>query len=255
MGAINAFVFWRTRAHRLPLPRFSQILTTELVFLSVCTAIVIIKAFHPEIYQIERFMDFGFIETLRNSTGLPLTDLWLAGETLNYYYMSHFIGFVILTLAGIPSVPGFLFSSGVSRVPCLRLSPGLLLMSLYISQAEGSVVSYDKISSCRRQCFRRSFFRKLVHDSWIVQRIGFLFGVGQMPDFFTRSRPAIVGTITEMPIFSFLVADIHAHVWGMLTALGAFHCVFNVARYNGEIKCDKSLPLGRWHSRSVCPTW
>ena len=55
MGAINAFVFWRTRAHRLPLPRFSQILTTELVFLSVCTAIVIIKAFHPEIYQIERF--------------------------------------------------------------------------------------------------------------------------------------------------------------------------------------------------------
>ena len=47
-----------------------------------------------------------------------------------------------------------------------------------------------------------------------------------------------------MPIFSFLVADIHAHVWGMLTALGAFHCVFNVARYNGEIKCDKSLPLG-----------
>ncbi len=231
-AAINAFVFWRTRAHRLPLPRFSQILTTELVFLSVCTAIVIIKAFHPEIYQIERFMDFGFIETLRNSTGLPLTDLWLAGETLNYYYMSHFIGFVILTLAGIPSVPGFFILIGcIAGTLAAAIARLAIDVAVYITGGKEVLSRTTKFLVAGGSVFVAVFSGSWYMIPWIVQRIGFLFGVGQMPDFFyPEPTRAIVGTITEMPIFSFLVADIHAHVWGMLTALLVLSIAFSMWR-------------------------
>lgn len=228
----NALVFWRMRARSFLPPRFSQIATTELIFLSVCAAIVIIKAFHPEIYQIERFMDFGFIETLRNSTSLPLTDLWLSGETLNYYYMSHFIGLVILTLAGIPSVPGFFILIGcIAGMLSAVIAQFAIDVAAYITSGKEGLSRIAKFLVAGASIFVAVFSGSWYMVPWIVRRIGFLFGVGQMPDFFyPEPTRAIAGTITEMPIFSFLVADIHAHVWGMLTALLVLAIAFSMWR-------------------------
>ncbi len=231
-AAGNAFVHWKCADHMAPPPKLSQIITTELIFLSVCVGIVIIKGFHPEIYQIERFMDFGFIETLRNSTSLPLADLWLAGETLNYYYLSHFIGFVILTLTGIPSVPGFFiligFIMGTLAAAIARFS---IDVALYIVRGKEELSRMAKASAAGVSVFVAVFSGCWYMIPWAIHRIGFAFGMGEMPNFFyPEPTRAIAGTITEMPIFSFLVADIHAHVWGMLTALLVLTIAFSLWR-------------------------
>lgn len=229
---INAFVYWRMHDRMVPIPRLSQIVTTELIFLSICVWIVIIKGFNPEIYQIERFMDFGFIETLRNSSNLPLADLWLAGETLNYYYMSHVIGFVILTLADIPSVPGFFlligFIVGILATTIARFSVDV---ALYIVSGKNGLSRVTKTLVAVMSVFTALFSGSWYMIPWIMRRIGFIFGIGEIPNFFyPEPTRAIAGTITEMPIFSFLVADIHAHVWGMLTAIVVLAIVFSLWR-------------------------
>lgn len=231
-AAVNAFVFWRMRGRSKPLPRLSHIAVAEILFLSVCAGLVIIKGFHPEIYQIERFMDFGFIETLHNSTSLPLADLWFLGETINYYYVSHFIGFVILTLSGVPSIPGFFlligFIAGSLAAAIARFS---IDVAAYISGTKEELSRRAKFLVAGISVFVALFSGSWYMIPWIIRRVGFMFGNGEMPHFFyPEPTRAIIGTITEMPIFSFLVADIHAHVWGMLTALLVLAIAFSFWR-------------------------
>lgn len=231
-AALNAFVLWKMRGRLALPPRMSQVAVTEILFLLGCVAIVIIKAYHPEIYQIERFMDFGFIETLRNSTSLPVADLWLAGETLNYYYMSHVIGFIILTLTGIPTVPGFFiligFIVGTLTAAIARFATDA---GAYLVGGKEALSRMTKFLVAGLSVFTALLSGSWYMIPWIVHRIGFAFGLGAMPNFFyPEPTRAIPGTITEMPIFSFLVADIHAHVWGMLTALLVLAIAFSFWR-------------------------
>lgn len=247
-AAVNAFVFWRMRGRMTFLPRISQVAVAELIFIAVCTGIVVVKGFHPEVYQIERFMDFGFIETLRNSSNLPLTDLWLAGETLNYYYMSHFIGFVILTLTGIPSVPGFFlligFIAGTLAVAVARFA---IDVAIYISGKKEELSRMTKTLVAGVSVFVALFSGTWYMIPWIVRSIKHFFGMGAVPNFFyPEPTRAIAGTITEMPIFSFLVADIHAHVWGMLTALLVLAIAFSLWRDTSaklDLKNQYFLPM------------
>lgn len=218
-AVVNAFVWWRT--HDAILPSWPVIATAEILFLSACAAIVVIKGFHPEIYQIERFMDFGFVETLRNSTTLPLSDLWLAGETVNYYYLGHIIGFVMLTLSGIPSVSGFfVLVGGIAGMLAAAIARFAIDVGEYLT-GQGRQFSWGaKLFAAGTSVFIALCAGTWYMIPWAAHKLGFLFGYGTVPNFFYPEPTRIIpGTITEMPIFSFLVADTHAHVWGMLTAL------------------------------------
>lgn len=235
---LNAYVYWRLPHTMSPSPAWLQVVSAELIFIVVCSSVMYIKGFHPEIYQIERFMDFGFIETLRNSTHLPLTDLWLAGSSLNYYYMGHFIGFILLTLTAVPSIPGFFiligFIVGTLAVAIARFA---IDIATYISDRREVLSLKAKSLVAAISVFVALFSGSWYMIPWIIHRIGFAFGMGTMPNFFyPEPTRAIAGTITEMPVFSFLVADLHAHVWGMLTALLVLAIAFSFWRDKGAAK-------------------
>ena len=68
-----------------------------------------VRAHNPSINAIERFMDFGFIQTLFNAHTLPLADMWYLGEPLNYYYFGHVMGYVILSVSNVAAEPGFFY--------------------------------------------------------------------------------------------------------------------------------------------------
>ncbi len=70
----------------------SSILTSEIIFLIAFMIWVYIRSFIPSINSAtEHFMNYGFINKLMNSDYLPVEDIWLSGNTINYYYFGQYI--------------------------------------------------------------------------------------------------------------------------------------------------------------------
>jgi uncharacterized membrane protein len=221
-----ALLFFKRRQSsefRIPHPpsRFPQILGIEAAFLLFFIFWAYIRSHEPEIYSIERFMDFGFIKALFNTRTLPLYDIWFSGEVLNYYYFSHFIAFLLLTLASVAPESGFfvlvawmfaLLVINVYRVGADMLS----FLSLKTKSLNKSVLFCTGSLSVFSVVFAGTFYGA----KWMLNVLNSAFLNLPQPSFWyaepTRNIP---GTITEMPIFSFLVADLHPHVWGLLNGV------------------------------------
>lgn len=196
---------------------FKTILLSELIFTSFYIFWLFIKSREPSIYEIERFMDFGFIQTLLNSSYLPLEDVWMSGVPLNYYYFGHTASFFIIKLSVVPTEVGF------------HLVSAFLFATLGTSifRLAGEVLLYLNIK-CRRLWLVIAgivsvFF--VLFAGNIGTGLDFLKGQDTWYPAPTRMIP---GTITEMPLYSFILADLHAHVWGFLNGIIVLTVLFLV---------------------------
>ena len=75
----------------------------ELLFLVCLIGWALIRGFLPDIHGLEKFMDHGFVESILRSRYFPPKDIWLAGETINYYYFGHLVCAVLTKLSGVSS--------------------------------------------------------------------------------------------------------------------------------------------------------
>ncbi|MGD8440573.1 MAG: DUF2298 domain-containing protein, partial [Holophagae bacterium] len=78
------------------------LLRAEVVFLIAVVAVIWLRQPRPEILGQEKLMDLGIFASLLRADGFPPPDMWLAGETLPYYYWGALIWTVPLTLSRVP---------------------------------------------------------------------------------------------------------------------------------------------------------
>lgn len=175
-----------------------------LVFLSL------VRGFAPDINGLEKFMDAGLMVTYLNSPTLPIQDMWLAGETFNYYTFGHYLGAV---------------ASQVIRQP-IEYSYNLILgfmMGLTLIQAFGLIIAWVG-----------QVDKKLAWSTLLAGVLGavlVVFGGNVQHLWFFLTNQTFVGywypdatrfipnTIHEFPAYSFIVSDLHAHVWSMVLVL------------------------------------
>ncbi len=220
-----ALLFFRVipnnKPFRFNLAGLIQIVAIEAAFLLIFIFWAYIRGHQPEIYQIERFMDFGFIKALFNTSHLPLEDIWFSGESLNYYYFSHFIAYLLLTLSSVAPESGFFvlvaWMMALLAINVYRVAADLLaLLGLKRGAVSKNVFRLAGVLSVFSVIFAGTFYSA----HWMASAIKSVFFDSPIPYFWyadpTRSIP---GTIIEMPIFSFLVSDLHAHVWGLLSGV------------------------------------
>lgn len=220
-----ALLFFRIIPNKKPLTfnlaGLIQIVAIEAAFLLIFIFWAYIRGHQPKIYQIERFMDFGFIKTLFNTSSLPLEDIWFSGEVLNYYYFSHFIAYLLLTLSSVAPESGFFvlvaWMMALLAINVYRVGADLLtLLGLKRETVSKTVFGLAGVLSVFSVIFAGTFYSA----HWMASAIKSVFFDSPIPYFWyadpTRSIP---GTIIEIPIFSFLVSDLHAHVWGLLSGV------------------------------------
>src|SRR5436853_4002391 len=70
-----------------------------------------IRSYGPEIRSFEMFMDEGFIAAIMRSPHFPPSDMWYAGQGINYYYYAHFTVAVLAKLLG--QSPSIAFNTGI----------------------------------------------------------------------------------------------------------------------------------------------
>jgi YYY domain-containing protein len=95
--SLHFFSFVRGRLTKL----IFIILAEEVVFFGALLLWSWVKAHEPSIQGLEKFMDFGFMQSLLNSQYFPAPDMWWAGGSINYYFFGHLVTAVLTRLSGL----------------------------------------------------------------------------------------------------------------------------------------------------------
>ncbi len=227
LGGISAVTLYRQRRQVLDFVRrrWPIILVGEVVFLLAFFSFVAVRMANPDLWHPylggEKPMDLAYLNAVLKSTYMPPYDPWFGGGYLNYYYWGQFIVATLIKSTGIDSAVAFNLA-----VP--------LFFALTVSGAFSIVYNLAERTrrSLGRSGARWSPVLGGVCGAVFVTVLGNLDGavqVGQgvwrvvfrnMPfgvfDFWRSSRmmpPDPPGhEITEFPFFTFLFADLHAHL-------------------------------------------
>jgi YYY domain-containing protein len=174
---------------------------TALVYWGTFLFFLAVRAANPEIYSGEKTMDFSFLNTLLRSTELPPPEPWLAGTTLSYTYFGHFLAAAAGKLLGIH--PGLLFNLAIAMTAALasaailaagaalggRLRTGAVavFLALFLAAPSGPWTAFD------------------FHFHQAGRPLDWHY-------FWATSRVIAPNGISEYFFWSFLFADLHAHV-------------------------------------------
>ncbi len=219
LAAIGGGIFWRRRREIVAFVRkeWRIILLTEIVTLAAFLFFVFVRSLDPDLWHIyrggEKPMELAFLDGILRSRTLPPLDPWFAGGAINYYYFGQFLIATLIQLTGI--VPETAFNLAIPMLFALTIA--------------GAISVVGGIS--------RRWWVGVV-GGWALAVAGNLDGLGQfwvqfqqylahtpisIFDYWASSR-VIPYTINEFPYWSFLYADLHAHVIDLpivLLGLGA----------------------------------
>jgi uncharacterized membrane protein/sugar lactone lactonase YvrE len=83
------------------------VVAAELLFTVAYIAWALLRAYNPEIFGTEKFMDFGFMNAVAKSQSFPPNDMWLSGQPINYYYFGYVLMASLSVLSGVPTQIGY----------------------------------------------------------------------------------------------------------------------------------------------------
>jgi len=182
---------WR-RTRRAPM--VGEWAPTELLFWGVFALFLIVRAFNPEVFWGEKPMDFSFLNALQRATTLPPPEPWFSGSTLHYTYFGHFI---VAALAKVGNIhPGLAFNLGIALFAALTAMGAYALGCAIAGRRDVGLLSAVFVILLGNLAGLRELIARRV--------INF--------DYFWATSRAIKDTINEYPFWSFLFADLHAHV-------------------------------------------
>src|SRR3989344_9676562 len=192
-----------------------------------------VRAHNPDIHGLEKFMDFGFINSALRSEYFPPQDMWLAGHPINYYYFGHIWAAVITKLSAIPSAISYnlilatIFALAVIQTFTIcfelsrRLFPNQTLRSLMIGFMGSFIVNLGG-NLHTIYALPLGYQTDNPVPFWKIQAKYTWSQVLDIPQFLSRLSEGywypnatrfIPYTIHEFPIYSYVVADLHGHVF------------------------------------------
>jgi YYY domain-containing protein len=101
------------RLQRLrPAISWRALLVYETLFLLAFIALALLRSrdmgfVGPHPWGTERPMDFAFFNAIQRSAGFPPADPWLAGFSINYYYLGYLLMAVVALLSGIDGATAY----------------------------------------------------------------------------------------------------------------------------------------------------
>jgi uncharacterized membrane protein len=202
----------------------SQLLKTliaeEILFLAAIIGWSFIRGLRPEIYGLEKFMDFGFINSILRTRYMPPTDIWFAGNSINYYYFGHFICAFLTKLSGIDSAIAYNLMIATLFGFCLALGFSITSNLIYIGFHQNRWKAFIGGILSALLLTLGSNLHTFIYGlglPWLKNH-GFIHG--EIKNYYYPDSTRFIGynppthdkTIHEFPAYSFVVADLHAHV-------------------------------------------
>lgn len=77
------------------------VLGYEVLFLAGLLFVAWMRGYQPDPWGTERAMDYAFFNTIRQGGSFPPQDPWLAGYSINYYYLGYLLMATVAMLSGL----------------------------------------------------------------------------------------------------------------------------------------------------------
>lgn len=221
----------------------------ELLFLTILIFWSYIRGFAPEINSLEKYMDYGFVNSILKTKFFPPLDMWLSSsaeyphDTINYYYYGHYIAALLTKISHIPSAINY--NLMLSFLAAITFTGVFSLTINLMRQFQTALAKKLKSLYNRRTIFCGLLAAYLVtfggnlHTIYSLTEgypidenlippppwelkwkppLGYNRDYGVMEIFgfnnywYPNATRFIPRTIHEFPIYSFVVADLHGHV-------------------------------------------
>ncbi len=244
----------------------TAILIEEFLFLVFFALFLFVRYGNPDLWHPwfggEKPMDFAYLNAIIKSTWLPPYDPWFAGGYINYYYYGQYITATLIKFTGI--VPEVAYNLA------LPLYFALLAMGAYS-------IAFNLIAPTNHRKYWAGLFAALfvsvignlgqvvlilesivrlgmgeAKGSPIALLNGLIAGITRIANgsspfeipigwWYWNASRIIPDTINEFPLFTFLYADLHAHLIALPFTLLAIGVALNfVLRARAD---DAHLPL------------
>ena len=200
-------------------------LSFECLFILTFFGFILIRMLNPDLWHPfrggEKPMDFAYFNAVIKSSSMPPYDPWFSGGYLNYYYYGHFLSAMITKALGI--LPEIAYNLSIPLFFSLTFG-GIVSVVFnlceWIRNTEIKFANYSRIFSLIAGVLGAFCVCVFGNFDGIFQLVGNTFTnySGSIEfDYWKSSRMmnTSVEGITEFPYFTFLFADLHAHLMVM----------------------------------------
>lgn len=208
----------------------------EAIFLITLFFWSVIRAHQPDIHNIEKFMDYGFVNSALRSNYFPPKDMWFANFSINYYYFGHLVTAILTKISGINSsitynlmiagIFSFIFTESFSialnllqqikKIGKVKMFLGSLLTAFLVTLSGNLQTIY-------------AFFASYKGDSpipfWQLT-----FSPQTFPNsyWYPSATRFIYHTIHEFPSYALTLSDLHGHLLDTPFVLFTIALLFSV---------------------------
>lgn len=239
--------------------RLSSMLAAEAIFFAFLVAWCYIKGFNPDAYGTERFMDYSYMMSLSRTDYMPAKDVWLSGNSINYYYVGQYMATFITKISGLEVSYGYNLSMMMLAAFGFSLpySLGANLMRTFIGDKQKQTISQKEakrlgaIGSITEED-GQTFFRPVAAGilsglavsiagnmhypiyKYLYPKLQRMNGATDVYSYWFPDATRFIGympdtndkTIHEFPIYSYVVGDLHAHVINTIFVLTVLAVLF-----------------------------
>ncbi len=192
----------------------------EAVFVVAFIYFLFLRSLVPEAIGAEKLMDVAFLNSVLHATSFPPPDPFFAGGTLNfYYYFGYVVGAAITLMSFVNPEIGFNIGTAAIAAFSCQLTYGLLREVL--QDGRKAVLGIIFVLFAGNLYAAYDLFTKAIS----MNPPGYLF-------YWDPTR-VIEDTINEIPYFSFIHADFHAHVVAIPIKILGISLLYDYKRISG----------------------
>ncbi len=233
----------------------------EILFIIALFFWSYVRSYAPDIHGLEKYMDFGFVNSILRSEYFPPKDMWFTPFSINYYYFGHLATAVLTKLSGIPS--NITFNLMLATIFAFTFTASFSIGANLIYFLMRGATRLDGLPTARSEKSERAlaggkfgagpraiiagfltaflisfagnlqtiyaFFKPYQNDNpvpfWQLSFSPFTFPNSY---WYPNATRFIYHTIHEFPIYSFVVSDLHGHVLDIPLVLFAIALLFSI---------------------------
>ena len=183
-----------------------------------------VRGQEPSIHGLEKFMDFGFMQSILKSTYFPPADIWYSQEPINYYYFGHLAGATLIKLSLLPASIGY--NLILATIFGLSISQTFSLVINLVNRASNEIkktISRSKLVlfgligtvllNLAGDLHSIYFFTKGYPNDKPIEFWKIFSGFNPTGYWYPNATRFIPFTIHEFPSYSYVVADLHGNVF------------------------------------------